>query len=54
MSEIRNTKARAEITVRNLKTGKVSVHRGRYGLFYEAVAHARKLGFVLLQYTAIL
>lgn len=53
MSE--NTKAtmRAEITVRNLKTGRVSVYRGRYGLFYECVGYARRLGFAVLQYTAI-
>lgn len=53
MSEIMNAKHRAEITVRNLKTGKVSVHKGRYGLYYEAAGYCRELGYALLQYTAI-
>ena len=53
MSEIQNSKARAEITVRNIKTGKVSIHSGRYGLYFERVGYCRKLGYDVLQYTAI-
>ncbi len=52
MSEIRGTIARAEITVRNLKTGKVTCHVGRYGTYVECYEYARKSGFALIQYTA--
>lgn len=53
MSEIRTARDRAEITVRNLKTRKVSVHSGRFGTFADAYEAARKQGFELLQYKAI-
>lgn len=53
MSEIRNAKIRAEITVRNMKTGKVSVLVGRYGQYFECYGYAKTQGFVLIQYTAL-
>ena len=54
MSEIRDAKARAQILVRNLKTGKVLCLTGRYGTFCECYEHARKNGFRLIQYTAVI
>lgn len=53
MSEISKATMRAEITVRNLKTRKVSVHSGRFGTFADAYEAARKQGYELLQYIAI-
>lgn len=53
MSEISKASLRAEITVRNLKTRKVSIHSGRFGTFADAYEAARKQGFELLQYVAI-
>lgn len=53
MSEILESKHRAEIVVRSRKTGKVSIHSGRYGLFYEAYNLCMRKGYELLQYTAI-
>ena len=53
MSEIRTAQARAEITVRNIKTKKVSVHTGRFGTFADAYEAARKQGFELLQYVGL-
>ena len=54
MSEVRNSSSgRSEITVRNLRTHKVGVLRGRFGTFADAYEHARKSGFELLTYTAI-
>lgn len=53
MSEIRNARERAEIMVRNIKTGKVSCLVGRYGSYYECYGYARSQGFALLQYKAI-
>lgn len=53
MSELANAKARAEITVKHLKTGRVSTHTGRYGTFCECYEYTRKNGYALLQYQAI-
>lgn len=53
MSELCQCKYRAEITVRNIKTGKVSVHTGRYGLYYECYALCTQRGYVLVSYMAI-
>lgn len=53
MSEIRNARERAEITVRNIKTGKVSCHVGRYGTYVDCYEYAQSKGFALLQYKAI-
>lgn len=53
MSEIRTAKERAEITVRNLKTRKVTIHTGRFGVFFECYAYCVAQGYELLQYTAL-
>jgi len=54
MSEITTSKLGiSEITVQNLRTRKVTIHRGRYGTFADAYEHCRKLGYNLLTYTII-
>lgn len=53
MSEIRAAKERAEITVRNIKTRKVTIHTGRFGCFFECYGYCARRGFELLQYTAL-
>ncbi len=53
MSEIKNTKIKAEITIVNKKNHKVQIISGRYGTFAEAYEHASKLGFQILSYKSI-
>lgn len=53
MSEIKNTKIKAEITIVNKKSHKVQILSGRYGTFSEAYEHASKMGFQILSYKSI-
>ena len=53
MSEIRESKVNAEIFVKSRKSGKVTCHKGRYGLYYECVALCRAKDYDLLCYTAL-
>lgn len=53
MSEIKDSKVKAEITVINKKNHKVQIVSGRYGTFAEAYEHASKLGFQILSYKSI-
>lgn len=53
MSEIKDSKVKAEITVINKKNHKVQIVSGRYGTFSEAYEHASKLGFQILSYKSI-
>lgn len=53
MSELKNTKVKAEITIVNKKNHKVQILSGRYGTFAEAYEHASKLGFQILSYKSI-
>lgn len=53
MSEIPNTKAKAEIIVVSIKSRKVYTYTGRYGVFYEAYAYCASKGYLLIGYKAI-
>ena len=53
MSELTTATARAEITVRNIKTRKVTIYTGRFGCFFECYGYCASKGFELLQYTAL-
>ena len=53
MSELKNSKVRAEITVLCIKNRKVATFSGRYGFFYEAYALCASKGYRLLTYKAI-
>ena len=54
MSELKtSTKGISEITVQNLRTKKVTIHRGRYGTFADAYEHAMRQGYLLLSYTIL-